>query len=161
MWKNISKLLGYFENVFTSLLLISTTLVLFLNIIQRYFLGRGFSWAEEYISYAMIWVTFLGISICVRQKAHVAMTLLIDSIKLITVKKIYQAVLSIVSILFCGWFLYLGIKQVIFLKEMGQTSPAMRLPMYVPYLAIPIGFGLMVVRLMEQFIEQLKYKMEQ
>lgn len=160
MWKNISKLLGYFENTFTVLLLISTTLVLFINVIQRYFLGTGFSWAEEYISYAMIWATFLGTSICVRQKAHVAMTLLLDSVKSKTGRKIYQAVLSLVSILFCGWFLYLGIKQVIFLKGTGQTSPAMCLPMYIPYLAIPIGFGLMVIRLMEELVGQLKFKME-
>ena len=157
MWKNISSLLGYFENTFSILLLLSATLVLFINIVLRYLFNSGLSWAEEYISYAMIWATFLGASICVRQKAHVAMTLILDGVKSETKRKIYQAVLRLVSILFCVWVLYLGIKQVIFLKGMDQTSPAMRLPMYFPYLAIPIGFGLMVIRLIEEFIGQYKF----
>ncbi len=151
--KEISKVLAIFERFTTVLLLLSATGVLFVNIILRYFFGEGLSWAEEYIAYAMIWVTFIGAAICVGEKRHVAMRVILDSLKNERVKMLYEKILSLISMVFCTWILIIGIKTIAFQISMGQMSPALRIPMYIPYLAVPLGFFLMTFRFMEDLLD--------
>lgn len=152
MWRIINRMLIYLEVTLSVTLLVAATAVLFTNVVLRYFFSAGFSWGEEFIAYCMIWATFIGAAICARKKSHVAMKLILDSLKSESSKRYYQMVLTFVAIIFCSWVVYLGIKQVYFLVEMGQKSPAMRLPMFIPYLSVPIGFLLMTVRYLEEII---------
>ena len=145
-----SRYLGHIENVTAVFFLIATTGVLFINVILRYFFQAGFSWAEEFIRYGMIWVTFIGASICVREKAHVAMRLVVDGVESKTVRRIYEIGLLMISALFCLIAVAWGIDQIGFLQQTGQVSSSMQIPMSIPYLAIPVGFGLMTIRLIER-----------
>jgi C4-dicarboxylate transporter, DctQ subunit len=145
-----SKYLAYIENVTAVALLIAATGALFLNVILRYFFQAGFAWSEEFIRYSMIWVTFIGASICVREGAHVAMRLVVDSVKNKIWRRIYEVGLLSISTVFCFVATVWGIKQIGFLQQTGQLSSTMQIPMTVFYLAVPVGFGLMTIRLIEQ-----------
>lgn len=150
MWQVASRALAILEGAIAIAFLIGSTGVLFLNVVLRYFFQAGFSWAEEFITFSMIWITFIGASICVRLNAHVAMRLVVESVKTPSVRRLYEVALLMASAGFCGIALILGVRQVLFLATTGQLSPAMQVPMAWVYLAIPVGFGLMLVRMLEQ-----------
>lgn len=156
MWARISNLLGRIETIASVVFLAGATAILFFSVILRYFFGSGFSWAEEVITFSMIWVTFLGAALAARKKSHVAMTIILDSLREGGSKKVLSMALVAITIIFCVVITYLGIKQVIFVAGVGQTSAALRMPMYIPYIAIPLGFGLMVIRFLEQFVSLLQ-----
>ena len=71
MWNKIDKVLFGFEGYLTGLLLLGSTLLLFVNVFLRYVFHSSTTWAEEAIRYAIICVTFIGNSICARRGSHV------------------------------------------------------------------------------------------
>lgn len=150
LWKRISRIVATVEDGITVFFLITATSVLFINVVLRYFFQSGLGWAEEFIIFSMIWVTFIGGSICVRKNTHVAMRLIVDMVKNATVRRKYEMTLNGVATAFCIVGVMWGQQHVLFLVKTGQTSPAIRLPMFIPYLAIPVGFALMSLRFLEQ-----------
>ena len=71
------KILNKIEDVFCAVSLLLTTLILFVNVVLRYVFSASTSWAEEMIRYLMIWITFIGGSVCVRHSAHIRMDFLL------------------------------------------------------------------------------------
>lgn len=147
MWRFIDRL----EDFFCAAAILTTALVLFVNVTLRYLFSASTSWAEEFIKYLMIWITFVGGSICVRQGAHIRMDFLLGKLSESARVKADRAV-YLLSALFCGSMAAYGGQIVLFTLKTGQVSPALKLPMWIVYLAIPLGCGLMAVRFSQRAI---------
>ncbi len=139
------KILDKVEDVFCAASLLLTALVLFVNVVLRYVFSASTSWAEELIRYLMIWITFIGGSICVRRGAHIRMDFLLTMLP----KKAALAVTRLVFFVaggFCAALFWYSARLVAFTVELEQASPAMGIPMWIPYLAMPLGSALMALR---------------
>ena len=156
MWSKFDKYLGLIENVVGCLLLISSTVVLMANVIMRYFMGSGLPWGEEFIRYTLVAAAFVGVPIAMREGSHVAMTMVPDLIRSKKWRAIYDAILLALTLAFCIYVFRTGIMQIQFLLQSQQTSAAMRIQMYIPYLFIPIGFVLTCIRVVEKAIKELR-----
>ncbi len=136
------KFVGKIEDIFCAVSLLLTTLVLFVNVVLRYAFSSSTSWAEELIRYLMIWVTFIGGAVCVRRGAHIrmdfVMTMLPEGAARLLTRFVY-----LIAAGFCAALLVYSVRLVRFTVELEQTSPAMGVPMWVPYLAMPLGSALM------------------
>ena len=64
-----------------------------------------------------------------------------------TARRQFEYFILIVWFAFSFALTWLGTQLVIFLYDTGQTSAAMDIPMTLPYASVPIGCGLMCVRL--------------
>jgi len=53
------------------------------------------------------------------------------------------------GIIFTGSISFFGARWVLFIYGTGQVSPDMEMPMWIVYLAIPFGSGLMCYRFMQ------------
>jgi TRAP-type C4-dicarboxylate transport system permease small subunit len=53
-------------------------LLVFANVITRYLLNYSIIWVEEITQYEMIWVTYLGAGLALREGRHVAVDTLQD-----------------------------------------------------------------------------------
>lgn len=147
MWGFLDKL----ENFFCATAILVTALVLFVNVALRYLFSASTSWAEEFIKYLMIWITFIGGSICVRQGAHIRMDFLLGKLSN-SARLIADRVVYLLSALFCGAMALYGYQIVSFTASNGQVSPALKIPMWTVYLAIPLGCGLMAIRFVQRAI---------
>lgn len=133
------------ENAVTALLL-SATGVLFVNVILRYFFKMSTVWAEEYVRYAMIWISFIAAAIGFRKGTMYAM----DLIMRVKSKAFVRAVrifVEICSLVFSLFLLYYSIRLVQFSMGTGQISAAMRVPTWIVYSVIPLSAGLSTVYL--------------
>ena len=139
------KILDTFEDLFCAVSLLTAAVVLFVNVVLRYLFSASTSWAEELIRYLMIWITFIGGSICVRRGAHIRMdfllTMLPRSVAAALTRLVYLAAAG-----FCAALFWYSVRLVAFTVELHQTSPAMGVPMWIPYLAMPLGSALMTLR---------------
>lgn len=133
------------EDFFCVAALLAATVLLFVNVILRYVFSASTSWAEELIRYLMIWITFIGGSICVRRGAHIRMDFLLTFIPKGSLVWVNRAVF-LAAAAFCAALFWYSAQLVQFTIELEQTSPAMKLPMWIPYMAMPLGSGLMAVR---------------
>ncbi len=77
----LDKITENMENYIMSIGLLSISVIVFVNVIARYFFNTSFSWSEELARYIIVWVSFLGVSSCARFDAHVKVDLLPNLLK--------------------------------------------------------------------------------
>ncbi len=151
----MKKLLNSFEEFFLAILLPAMVIIVFANTIGRYTGWFSLDWAEESARYMMIWLVFLGISAAAKKNAHFAVGVLF----MVTPVRAHLAIRAFILamvLLFTLAASILGYQYAVRLYDMGQTSPALSVPMWVMYGAIPVGCFLMAVRAILYILEQVK-----
>lgn len=129
--------------------LIFTVALIFIQIIMRYVFQQSLSWSEELARYVFLWQIWLGASYAVKEQRHLRIEVLKDAFK--GVGKKYLEIITL--LIWFGFSLFLAIKGsqlTIMLIQRGQVSPAMQIPMAYAYASVPIGCGLMAIRLVGQ-----------
>ncbi|MFS0689372.1 TRAP transporter small permease [Sporosarcina sp. 179-K 8C2 HS] len=134
------------EDAFVGITLLVATGLLFVNIILRYFFAANTTWAEEFIRYAMIWIAFIGSSICFRRGIHVGVDLLLNSLKA-KGKRLLNVYINILAIIFMGFLVKFGVDLVMFSMSTGQITPSLKIKLYWIYLAIPLGAALSILHI--------------
>ena len=71
-------------------------------------------------------------------------------------RKVLAILVQIVSMLVCTLILKLGVDIVMSQMASGQVSPAMRIPMWVIYGAIPMGMAFCVIRYIVEIYHSVK-----
>ena len=136
------------ENVIGIFLFILMTLFLTYQVASRYFLNLSLAWTEELSMYCLIWVCYMGASAAIRERKHLRITMAFDSCSQKTRKKV-DIVSNIVSCGFCV-FLFIGTTEMLgLILEGNQVSAGSGLPKWVPNLGLPVAFGLMVIRFIQ------------
>ena len=115
--------------------LVSMTVVTTAQIICRFFF-TALSWSEELCRYLMIWLTFLGASMAVRRKAHIAVTFAVSQLPA-KLKKIAACLVYALSLYFFLLLVIYGYRLMNF--EAFQVAAGLGVSMRYPYMAIPVG----------------------
>lgn len=121
---------------FAAILLGVMALIIFAEVLSRYIFQTSIPWSEELGRFLFIWVTFVGAIIAGRNNEHIGIDFF-QNILGVKLKKIVKIISLLITSFFFGMLAYLGIS--VFGKLMSQTSPAMELPIGIPYLGIIIG----------------------
>lgn len=143
------------ENYFVGIMIILATLLLFTNIILRYFFNANTTWAEEFVRYSMIWITFIGMAICFKKGIHFSVDVLIKSLP-DKGSRLLQIIINIISIIFMLMLIYYGMEITIFNFHSGQITPSLEISISWVYLAIPVGAALSLLHLILNTIEITK-----
>jgi C4-dicarboxylate transporter, DctQ subunit len=154
------KVLDQLEEWLIALLMGGATLVIFLAVIHRYgaslpipylqdwLLALNFSWAQELCIYMFVWMAKFGAAYGVRTGIHVGVDVVINHLPENARRKCIFFGLA-AGALFTGVVASFGAKFVWHLAHTDQTSPDMEVPMWLVYLAIPCGSGLMCFRFLQ------------
>lgn len=135
--------------------LMSITFLIFVNVIARYILKQSIVWAEELTTYVIIWATFVGSSYCVKHNMHVG----IDALVMILPKPLKRVVAVFVHLAGFAISLLLlvyGVNLTKGVHDSKQLSPALMLPMWYAYLALPVSGALMTVRFVQALAGALR-----
>ena len=140
--QRISNIINRITEVILVGVLAAMAIVVFLQVIFRYVLNFPLFWTEELARYCLVWASLLGSAVAVKRGQHIAVTIFVGrlppalgrSLKII-------ALISVAVIL--AIILWGGIQLVAITR--AQISPALRVSMSVPYLAVPVGAALMLL----------------
>lgn len=125
--------------------------VTFTGTLFRYLPGvPGIHWAEEVTRYLNIWTVFLASGLAINRGAHMG----VDAfVRLLPEKprKIVTLFGLTAMLIFEAILLYYGVMMT--RANMDQLSSALELPMGWPFLAIPVGGGLMIVETLRKIIQ--------
>ena len=134
--------------------------LLFINIIMRYFFGNAIKWSEELARYIFLWQIWLGASYGVKKSKHIRIDIIFNKLSKNAAYNL-ENIITVICLCFCAFIAFRGNELVSKVLELGQLSAALRLPMGYPYLSVPVGSGLMVIRYLEKLYENVKmYKLE-
>ena len=125
-------------------ILAAMSIMVFANVALRFTTDHSILWVEEASRYLMIWLTFLGSGLVLRYGAHIGIETLQERFP-----GAAPAMRVIIFVLLLGFFVamvWLGVRYSIL--TWGQTTPVLEIPIGAVYLAMPIGFALMIVHLL-------------
>lgn len=129
--------------------------LLFAQVVFRYVFNNALTWSEELARYLFIWQIWLGSSYCVQKNRHIRIDIFTDKLSP-RMQKIYEIIITIVSIIFCAFLVYKGGTVMLKVKKMHQMSPALKMPMWILYSCIPISCTLMILRYLEHISNVIK-----
>ncbi len=116
----------------------------FVNIVGRYVFLTPLPWAEEVLSFLVIWGVFVGsISACYDNR-HLVMDLFVGAFPT-PLRRAVEGLILVCLVAFCGFVCVEGFTVVAIMARLGKVSVTAQVPMTVPYMAFVVGFGLMAV----------------
>lgn len=127
------------------------SIITFLAVIFRFLLHSPLTWSEEAARYMMVWVTYLGAGIAVKKGRHIGVTMFISRIPL-SLRGPLLVLAEVIVMVFLILLVYQGVNLLLTLKT--QISPAMGLPMIIPYFAIPFGCLYMFLHILERLLSR-------
>jgi TRAP-type transport system small permease protein len=125
-------------------ILAAMALMVFANVALRFLTDHSILWVEEVSRYLMIWLTFLGSGIVLRYGAHIGIDTLQERFPS-AAPAIRVAIFGLLLAFFAS-MVWLGTRYA--LLTWGQTTPVLGIPIGAVYLAMPVGFALMIVHLL-------------
>lgn len=154
------KWLDHFEEWLIASLMGAATLIIFFAVCHRYASGLAIpglqdallrintSWAQELTIYLFVWMAKFGAAYGVRTGIHVGVDVLVNR-----VSARHQRSLILFGLLagasFTGLIAGFGADFVYELSATSSTSEVLELPIWMVYLAIPLGSSLMCFRFLQ------------
>jgi len=126
--------------------------ILIAAVFYRYALNNAIAWSEEGSKYLMVWLTFLGAPIALRNAAHINIDLLV---KLFPPRgrQAFYFVINLIIIVTMGILLWKGWE----FAQLGarQVASSFNFSMVWMYIAVPIGSALTCLVAMELALKAL------
>lgn len=130
-------------------------LVTIMQVISRYFFGYSFVWSDELAKFMLVWTTFIGTCVGIRDKEMPSMELFENSIKG-KLKVIHKFLLHALNLFFIGFLLYYSAKLATQPSVYLQVSPALRLPMIYVYMIVPISCVFMILLTIGEIVQFIR-----
>lgn len=121
------------------------------QVLGRYVFNYSIGWASETATFAQIWMVLLAAGIAMERNLHVGVDVLAARLPLPLFR-----LTSLVIAAACLWFLFQAINGSFAMIQIGfiQTSPAIGLPMWIPYLSLPVGLTYFALELVLAFVRK-------
>jgi C4-dicarboxylate transporter DctQ subunit len=124
------------------------TVLTFVQVVLRYLFNIGILWALEADFYLFAWLVLIGISYCVRVRAHIG----VDALVKLLPPRVHRAVGLLVvalALLHAGLMVYGSVLYVDRMMIIDIEAEDIPLKRWILSLCLPIGFALLFVRLVQ------------
>lgn len=124
-------------------------------IVVRFVLNKSTVWQTEAVIYLMIAATLVGLPYVQRLRGHVNVDLIPLSLPM-RARFVLAVVTSVISIIIVGIMLWYGYEYWHFAWDRGWRSDTVwGVRLWIPYLSIPVGFGLLLLQLIADLVAVL------
>jgi C4-dicarboxylate transporter DctQ subunit len=158
------KFLDHLEEWIIATLMAVATVVIFVAVVHRYMAGLPIpvlqdwliqintSWAQELCIYMFVWMAKFGAAYGVRTGIHVGVDVLVNRMNPYWYRQFVMFGL-LAGAVFTGIVGALGTDFVWHIAQTDQTSADLEMPMWIVYLAIPLGSFLMCFRFLQVLVQ--------
>lgn len=142
-----------FLQIATFAIFLVMTILVFMQVILRYFFSSPIAWSDEISRLLFIWVSFLGVALAFFSKGHPAITFLID--KLHPAHR--QTFDTAVNAMLLAAFLILTYHGVLLCIETHRfASTILRYPMSLQYASLPVCCMFICYKILRDFAQQFR-----
>jgi TRAP-type C4-dicarboxylate transport system permease small subunit len=144
--KTLPRAVKVLEKAEDSIVILSVALALTLcciQVIARYVFNYPLSWPEELGRYLIILIVYVGASIALRKKSHIAVDIIPTFFP--SSRKFLDYLSTISGILFSLIIIIYGMKFVRSLMISGQIAITLKIPMFIVYSVLPLGGVLLLL----------------
>jgi C4-dicarboxylate transporter DctQ subunit len=127
----------------------------FANVVGRYIFDYSITWASELTMYFFLWSMFFAVAYTFKLDGHISIDLLVEFVDR-KVAKGMMLMSRIVTFVYLTIVAYYGYEYILLVIDMDETSVDLEIPMWIPYLVIPVALSLAAYRVAEHFYVLLK-----
>ena len=120
-------IIGRIEMVLAALILAGIVLMIIAQVLLNAGLGNPITWEQEAGAYALVWLTFIGASIGLKQIRHVTIISFVGKLP----ARARSAVRAVVYALVI-WTLYVLIRELVLIMEIEARAQTVALPINLP-----------------------------
>lgn len=146
------KKLDRFEEYAILILFPAMVIVVFTATIARYLDLFPMFWGEELARYIMVYLAYTGAGMAMKTGSHISVSFLVDRIRNPRVRQIFDILSLLLLLFFAGSITLMMLKIIQRLIMMKQTSPALFIPIWLMYAAVPYGMILVSIRAVQGYI---------
>jgi len=145
--ENIEKvLLGFFIS--------AIVIIMLLQIVMRYLFNNSLPWTEEFCRYCYIYVMFIGMSFAIKEGSHLRVDALVELLPI----RLREVIIVLVDLFVFALLVLMFVSSLTTVHDaylVGNYSPGLKFPFFILYCSVPVGFGLSIVRYIENYIKKI------
>ncbi|MCC9624341.1 TRAP transporter small permease subunit [Thalassospira sp. MA62] len=115
-------------------------------VLARYVFSSPIGWSEEAMRYGIVWAVYLVAGATFRRGEQMAIDLFRHPVFI----KIAANVTLVTTLALAGVVVALGFP---FLLDTGQVSPSVRIPMWIPYASVVVGYLLIAIQVIAAYFD--------
>lgn len=147
------KKLDRFEEMALLVLFPAMVVVVFVATVARYLDLFPMFWGEELARYIMVYLAYTGAGLAMKTGSHISVSFLVDRIKNAKIRRLFDVLSLAVLLFFTSSIVIMMINIIQRLVAMKQTSPALFIPIWIMYAAVPYGMILVSIRAIQGFFQ--------
>lgn len=133
-------------------------IVAWVHVIRRYIFNNSLTWSEEFLRFSLVWFALLSASIIHKKRGHLGILTFREMMPK-KIQKFFERSMPYLALLATLLTAIYGVN--IMIRVQGQFSPALRIPVALPYAAIPVSFFLMSIYGVAHIIEDFKIALKE
>lgn len=154
MFKTIDNVVSQIEEWTLFIIVIVALLSLFANVVLRYGFNYTLAWSEELVRIVIIYSTFVGASVAVKQRAMIRIDAVVQIFpKLKPGLTVYT---SLLMLFFAGMMVYYGYQMTHLQYITHQKTIIMQIPLVVVYAIMPVMGVMVSIRTVQVMIQDFK-----
>lgn len=155
IFTSIGKAIGLVNQSIAALGISAGVALAFANVVARYVFDSSLTWASELTIFLFLWSTFFGAAYCFKEDAHISISVLLDKVSA-PVAKGLMLLSHTISLVFLTAVSFYGYQYLQLVIELEEMSIDLEIPMWIPYLVIPIAFAFAAYRVAEKIVYIIK-----
>ena len=122
-----------------ALLVGALVMVIWFEVLERYFLQLGMTWAEEFARYVMIWAALLAVPCGVYRREHIGLEFLANMLSE-RKRRWLRMLLDVLGLCFFVFLTFFGVGMTI--NGRNQFATIFGMTMVVPFASVPVSSAL-------------------
>lgn len=135
------------EEAVICILLVLTTLLVFLDVVMRFGFNTGFMWTQELTLHMSAWFVLFGASYGLKVGSHIGMDAFVKLFSR-TGRRVLTIIAAVLALIYCGLIFY---GSWIYLKKMkmiGIDLEDIPIPAWLAHGMLLVGFAFLIIRLL-------------
>jgi C4-dicarboxylate transporter DctQ subunit len=151
----IEKIVVNISKFFTAFGIAGGVALAFVNVVARYAFESSISWAGELTIYLFLWSTFFGAVYCFKKDAHIAVDVFLVKASP-KIAKFLTILTQLIALIYVSAIAFYGYKYVLLYMDLGEMSVDLNIPLWIPYVVVPISFAFSAIVLIYKIIQTFK-----
>jgi C4-dicarboxylate transporter, DctQ subunit len=141
------RLMNRVEEAIICILLITTTLLVFLDVVMRFGFNAGFMWTQELTLHMSAWMVLFGASYGLKVGSHIGMDAFVKLFPAIG-QRILSGIAAILALVYCGLIFYGSWIYLAKMKMIGIELEDIPIPAWQAHSMLLVGYLFLIVRLL-------------
>ncbi|MEP3048958.1 MAG: TRAP transporter small permease [Roseibium sp.] len=130
-------------------------LTMFIEVVRREVFAYSSIWGEEIVRYSFIYLAWIGAAAAVKERGHIRIDVIMQYVGPRSKALLYifgDLVMFVVALVAFYW----SFETVLVSAKFGSVTHGLRISQVWFLMAVPFGFGLVLIRLVQSFLRDIR-----